>query len=466
MKLLGLRVPFTKATDQNTITPIRPMYLLETAYGAVTEAFAGMWGSNLRVENTQSLLAFSAVFACVQLISQDIGKLPLRLQRLGKGEVWQDEDNPSYSPVLRAPNRYQTRNQFIVNWISSKLIWGNTYVLEQRSGANKVDALYILDPQRVSAMVAPDGSVFYKLNTDTLAGVETGGLIVAATEMMHDRAVCLFHPLCGVSPLYASAISTTQGLKIQHNSSRFFANMSRPSLHLSFVGQVDPEKAKLWKTDFEREFSGGNIGRLLITGGDAKLNQLTMPAEQSQLIEQLDWTGKDVARAFNVPLYKLGLEEMPSDIVAVNQDYYNQVLQPNIDAIEELFKTGLDLAKDLRVKFDTRELLRMDDKRRAERYELMTRAAVTTPNENRAAENLPPVEGGDTPYLQQQNFSLAALAKRDAQDDPFATTPKPTTPAKEPDVVPPPADDEEERMALLLTTELLKQGPAWLRQVA
>ena len=32
-----------------------------------------------------------------------------------------------------------------------------------------------------------------------------------------------------------------------------------------------------------------------------------------------------------------------------------------------------------------------------------------------------PVEGGGTPYLQQQNFSLSALAKRDAQQDPFAS---------------------------------------------
>ncbi|HRP29363.1 MAG TPA: hypothetical protein PLG77_13115, partial [Burkholderiaceae bacterium] len=29
---------------------------------------------------------------------------------------------------------------------------------------------------------------------------------------------------------------------------------------------------------------------------------------------------------------------------------------------------------------------------------------------------------GDTPYLQQQNFSLAALARRDALPDPFAST--------------------------------------------
>ncbi len=48
-------------------------------------------------------------------------------------------------------------------------------------------------------------------------------------------------------------------------------------------------------------------------------------------------------------------------------------------------------------------------------------AGVLKPNEGRADLNLLPVTGGDTPYLQQQNYSLEALAKRDAKDDPFST---------------------------------------------
>ena len=52
-------------------------------------------------------------------------------------------------------------------------------------------------------------------------------------------------------------------------------------------------------------------------------------------------------------------------------------------------------------------------------------AGVMSPNEGRAKFDLKPVEGGKSPYLQQQNYSLEALAKRDAQDDPF----KPATPA-------------------------------------
>jgi len=52
------------------------------------------------------------------------------------------------------------------------------------------------------------------------------------------------------------------------------------------------------------------------------------------------------------------------------------------------------------------------------------------------------VAGGESPYLQQQNFSLAALAKRDAKLDPFSASSAAPAPAEEDDV--PEADAELE----------------------
>ena len=62
-------------------------------------------------------------------------------------------------------------------------------------------------------------------------------------------------------------------------------------------------------------------------------------------------------------------------------------------------------------------------------------AGIKSPNESRRRFDLTPAKGGESPYLQQQNFSLAALAKRDAQADPFA----PNTPAAPPASAPAPA---------------------------
>jgi len=53
-------------------------------------------------------------------------------------------------------------------------------------------------------------------------------------------------------------------------------------------------------------------------------------------------------------------------------------------------------------------------------------AGAMSPDEARERYfGLGPVEGGDTPYMQQQMFSLKALAQRDAQDPFSKPTPAP-----------------------------------------
>ena len=73
--------------------------------------------------------------------------------------------------MLRQPNRYQTIVKFVEQWITSKLTAGNAYVLKQRDERGVVSALYVLDPARVTPLIAPDGAVYYGLKRDDLTGV-------------------------------------------------------------------------------------------------------------------------------------------------------------------------------------------------------------------------------------------------------------------------------------------------------
>lgn len=390
----------------------------------VREPYAGAWQRNVTVDQV-AVTAYHAVYAATTLIASDIAKLRVKLVRRD-GLIWVETESPSFSPVLRKPNHFQTRIQFWESWILSKLLRGNTYVLKERDARGVVIRLYVLDPQRCKPLVADDGSVFYQLGADNLSGVEEQA-IVPASEIIHDRWNCLFHPLVGISPIYAAGLAATQGLKIQDNSTLFFGNSSLPSGFLTAPGRISPETALQIKEGWEQNFRGGNAGRIAVMSDGLKFEPMTMTAVDAQLIDQLRWTAEVVCSVFHVPKYKIGIGEMPKydNIQALNVEYYSQCLQKLIEDAELCLDEGLglDTAKDgilYGTEFDLDGLLRMDSVTQMMVLKEGIGAGAMAPNEGRRKIDLPPVPGGDSPYLQQQNYSLAALAKRDARDDPFA----------------------------------------------
>ena len=125
MKLLGFEI--TRLTEKAQPPQLYPPSQ-RGWYPVVRDWYAGAWQRNDEIR-VDSVLAYHAVFACVTLISQDVGKLrPKLVQKVG--EVWPETESPAFSPVLRRPNHYQNHQQFKEWWVISRLVRGNTYALE------------------------------------------------------------------------------------------------------------------------------------------------------------------------------------------------------------------------------------------------------------------------------------------------------------------------------------------------
>lgn len=401
-------------------------------FGVIRESFSGAFQANVEIDAPREIVAFSGLYAPLTLIAGDIGKLRIKLTQREKNGIRTEVENSPFLPVLRKPNHYQTIIQFIEMWILLKLMYGNVFVIKERDGRGIVTALYILNSERVTPMVAPSGEVYYRLTTDHLSGLQEG-VVLPASEIIHDRMNCLWHPLVGVAPLYAAGLSATHGRKIQNNSAQFFANMSRPGGMLTAPGVINDETAVRLKGEFEKNFGGSGIGRLFVGGDGLKYEGMSIPAEQAQLIEQLEWTVKDIARALMVPYFMVGGPVAAnSNIEAETLRYYTQCLQKLIEQAEACLDEGLALPNGYSTEFDLDGLIRMDTASQAEAVGKLVGAGVMAPNEGRARFNLPPVTGGETPYLQQQNYNLAALAKRDQSDDPFNRPAPAAAPATEP----------------------------------
>lgn len=388
----------------------------------IRDWYPGAWQQNKEIR-AECVLAYHAVFGCISLIASDISKLKLRLMQEDSDGIGFEVKNAAHSPVLRRPNSYQTTIQFIESWLISKLSTGNTYVYLEKDASGLVREMHILDPKRVKVLVSDFGDVFYEIEKDNLAGVLVSEPIrVPADRIIHDRFNCLFHPLVGISPLYACGLAAQQGLKIQKHSYRFFQNNAQPGGILTAPGSISQETADRLKLYWETKFSGDEAGKIAVLGDNLTYQGMTTSAAESQLIEQLRWTAEVVCSCFHVPLWMLGLGERPAynNVQTITLQYYSQCLQKLIEDLELCLDGGLGLiASGKYTEFDIKNLMRMDTKTQVETLSIGTGAGIIKPNEARKDLGYAPVDGGDTPYLQQQNFALSALAQRDA-NDPFA----------------------------------------------
>jgi len=428
MKLFGLTISRADSEEK----AIAPVYSTPESragwWPLISESFSGAWQRNVSLDRTL-VLSYHAVYACMTLIAGDISKLRVKLMEMQQNGIWQETTNPVYSGVLRKPNHYQTRIQFWESWILSKLINGNTYALKRRNQRGFVSALYILDPAKVRPLVSPMGDVFYEIKDDSLSANQST-VTVPDREIIHDRFNCLFNPLCGVSPIYANGLAALQGIRTQESSEKFFANNSNPGGILTAPGKISADTVAHLKEQWNRNYTGDNAGKVAILGDGLKFERMSITATDSQLIEQLKWTAEVVCATYHVPPFMIGVGPLPSfsNIEALNQQYYSQALQTLIKAAQLCLKEGLALPDTLGVHFDLEELLMMDTATKTKTIKDAISAGVLSPNEGRAKFNMMPVQGGDTPYMQQQNYSLAALDERDKAGPPLATPATTTAP--------------------------------------
>lgn len=455
MRIFGFEIRRHKATDMVTRLPTPMNNYLGTGtspstWSTIRDSFAGAWQRRLVIDR-QDVLTYGTVWACVTLIASDIAKLWVKLVEKDENGICTEVENSAYSPVLRKPNHFSTWVKFIEHWIISKFTHGNTYVLKGRDGRGMVTALYVLDPTRVQVLVAPNGDVYYQLSTDYLSGVREASVTVPAREIIHDICVPLYHPLCGVSPIHACGLAAMQGLKIQHQSAKFFAKGLSMSGVLTAPGTIGPDTAKRLEDYWNANFRGEeNAGKIAVLGDGLKFEKMVMSAVDAQLIEQLKWTGENVTACFHVPGYMVGIGPPPpyTDIQSINLQYYTQALQNPIENLETLLDEGLELKKPYHIELDLDSLARMDRKTQMAIAKEGVGAGIVSINEARADFDLKPVKGGEEPLLQQQNWPLSQLAER--------PQPQPTpTPAREPD-----EDDELDEDAIkAVSADLLRK--AW-----
>jgi HK97 family phage portal protein len=406
VKLFGLEI--TRAGKEKAMSPVSDY---RGGWRRISEPFAGAWQRNID-EKREDLITYPTLYACISRISSDIGKLPFTLRTKNESDIWVTVSNPSYDPVLRKPNPFQTASQFREYWLLTKLTQGNAYILKGRDQRGVVIQLYVLNPERVIPMVSDSGAVFYQLQTDALNGLPADypaeNLIVPASEIIHDRCMTVHHPLIGIPPLAAAYWPAVKNMKILRNATKFFANNAQPGGLLTAPAGMSEKDADKVKAYWDANFTGDSAGKVAVVGADMKFTSFAMKSIDNQMVDQMKYSDEQICQPFGIPPFKVGIGTIPAGLKVddLNQMYYSDALQTHIEHMESLLDEGLKIKAPMCVELDLEPLLRMDEGKRADVATKLVGGGIETPNEGRLRFNRGPLEGGDTVYMQQQDYPL------------------------------------------------------------
>lgn len=355
----------------------------------------------------RNVLALSAVWACVNLISGTISSLPLMVYRTNTdGSREPASDHPLYNVLHDSPNYDQTAVDFWDFMAASVELWGNAYARVTRSD-KKVKVITPILPALMSVQKKTDGSLVYRWTEDGKANEATD------REILHIRGFG-GNPLGGASTLYFGRRTFGLAQAADRTAGSMFQNGLRPSGVLKFEKWLTEEQRELAEQRLASKIGSGNAGKPVVLEGGTEWEQLTISPEDAQMLETRAFSVEEICRFFGVPPHMVGHTSkstswgsgIEQQTLAFQKFTLRRRLKRIEQALEKQLLTPADKAAGIIIEFNQEGLLRGDSGGRAKFYQQMTAIGAMTINEVRSLENYPPVEGGDVPRMQMQNVPI------------------------------------------------------------
>ena len=351
-----------------------------------------------------SSLTYSAVFACVRVIAEDVASLSLLLyRRLARGKE-RAVEHPLYRLLHDMPNPEMTSQELRETLTGHVALWGNGYAEIERDRGGRVMGLWPLRPDRVRVR-RREGRLVYEVRV----GGET--VVLDGSRVMHLRGLGS-NGIVGYSPVALQRNAVGLGLATEEFGARFFANGARPGVVLTHPGQLSVEGRENLRSSWSRQHEGlSRAHRVAVLEEGMTITQIGIPPEDAQFLETRRFQALEVARIFRVPPHMIGdLERATfSNIEHQAIQYVDGTLLPWLRRWE--MRIGADLLSEgergtLFAEHLVDGKLRGDTVTRYQAYMTGRQGGWLSVNDIRERENMNPVEGGDE-YLQPLNMTPA-----------------------------------------------------------
>jgi HK97 family phage portal protein len=370
------------------------------------DAFEG-WGLSLAGVNVNSYSALThvAVMACTAILSEDVAKLPVTVYRKTKGGGREPFPGHPLSKLLLRPNAWQTRFEFIEMMQAALVLRGNAYAVMLRDERGAVQQMVPVHPDQVTIYEAPDGQWFYfitRRGLHEMAVLRDEPLMIHSDNVFHLRWMASWNSLLGLSRIQLMREAIGLSMSQEQMSSRVAGSGARPSGILTTENKLGKEARENLALAWQQAQGGmRNAGKTAVLEQGLKWQAMGMTLVDAEFMASRQFSLEDICRGFRVPKYKLGIgaDGPGSSLVQQDQDYLNNVLSSYCERwvakLEREF--GIDGAEFF-VDFDYSHFLKADITSRLNALRTGVLSMIYTPNEAREAENLGPIDGGDTLY--------------------------------------------------------------------
>lgn len=373
-------------------------------------ALAGMSSSSGISVTPESAMRTAAVYACIKVLSEDVGKLPLPLYRRtrknGRDGRERATDHPLYGLMNRRPNHLHTPITFRECVTASAAMRGNGISIISRIGS-KVAAVTPVHPDRCRIKLNNSGDRIYTIRFDS--GTEKD---FPQSDILHVMGLT-FNGFEGISPITYARETIGLSQATQKHGARTFSNGARMGGILSYPGRFkDPATGGRVADEFDSRTNGENAHKTIVLEEGMKWEKVTMTADDAQYLETRQFEIPEIARFWRMPLHKIGdlTRATFSNIEHQSIEYVVDTLSPWLIRWEQSLNASLLTEKEQNeyyFEFLVDGLLRGDIKSRYEAYSRGILAGFLTRNEVRARENLEWIEGLDEP-LTPTNMALGS----------------------------------------------------------
>jgi HK97 family phage portal protein len=368
----------------------------------------GIWNDEAGPLNIEEAIKLSAVLICLDVISQDIAKVTLRLRRRlpgGGSEVVEPGEHWLAQMLIMDPNPYHTWAEFIEMVILHLGAVQNAFIAKRMTRAGRVEELIPMLPARIRILVDEDyGRYFYDIDRVTpqekiiLRGMER---YLLEDEVIHIRGR-MFDGLFGYSNLEAGSAIMSLSKAVQDYQTRLYKNdaimrgvfqlKNEQTLSDEAYQRLKDQLTTLWKNVREG-------GKPIVLEEGMEFKGISMNSDAAETSKAKQNAVEDVARLFRIPPHKMMhiVNVKYENMETLEKSYVRDTLIPIANRVEQRLERGLLTPEErasLYIEFDREEMELTDVEKQAEIMKVMLANGAMTIDEARQRRGMNPLPNG------------------------------------------------------------------------